>query len=118
MDEPNKTSLLLQMGDSEVSEFSSDSSGSDGSSWEADTIDWDYESDKTDPEIIFHDPIDIDDVVSVKEKENIDVVADAESVIGDLSITEALNAALSDEIEPHEKISFGGIWRNSSWVQN
>ena len=36
-----------------MSGFSSGSSGSDGSSWEADTIDWDYESDETDPEMIF-----------------------------------------------------------------
>jgi len=34
------------------------------------------------------------------EEENIDMVIDAESVIGDLSITDALNAALNDEAEP------------------
>ena len=96
-DEPDTTSLFLQMRDSEVSGFSSDSSGSDGSSWEADTVNWDDESDETDPEMIFHDPIDIDDVVSVKEEEIIDVVVDTGSVIGDLAITEALNVALRDK---------------------
>ena len=65
-----------------------------------DTIDCDYKSDETDPKIIFSDPIDIDDVVSMMEEENIDMVIDAESVIGDLSITDALNAALNDEAEP------------------
>ena len=114
VDEPDKTSLLLQIGDSEVSEFSSDSSRSDGSSWKADIIDWDYESDETDPEMIFHDPIDNDDVVSVMEEENINVVGDAECVIKDLPITKALNVILSDEVEPQEKISFGGIWWNSN----
>ena len=87
MDEPNKTSLLLQIGDSKMSGFSFESSGLDGLSWEADTIDWDYESDEADPEIIFYDPIGIDDEVSVEEEENIDMVFDTESVIRDLPIT-------------------------------
>ena len=68
--------------------------------------------------MIFHNPIDIDDEVSMKEEEKIDVVVDAESVIRDLPITEALDAALSDEKESQERISFGGIWWNSSWAQN
>ena len=68
----------------------------------------------TNPKIIFHDPIDTDDVVSVMEEENIDMVVDAKSVIRDLSIIEALNAAFSDEVEPQEKIFYRGIWRNSS----
>ena len=44
MDEPDTTPLLLQMGDSEVSGFSSDVSGSKDSSWRADSVDWDNES--------------------------------------------------------------------------
>jgi len=60
--------------------------------------------------MIFHDPIDIDDEVSVKEEESIDVLVDNESFTGDLPITEALNVALSDEVEPQEKMFFGGIW--------
>jgi len=59
--EPDKTPLLLQVGDSEMSEFSSGSSGSDGSSWEANTIDWDYEWDDTDPNLILHDSLGMDD---------------------------------------------------------
>ena len=46
--ESDKIPLLLRMGDSEMSRFSSGSSRSDGSSWEADTIDWDYESNEID----------------------------------------------------------------------
>ena len=59
MDVPGTTHLLLQMGDSEVSGFSSDSSGTDGS-WEADTIDWDFDSDESDSEMIFQNPMDND----------------------------------------------------------
>jgi len=44
VDEPDTTPLPLQMGDSEVSGFSSDGSGSEDSSWRADSVDWDYES--------------------------------------------------------------------------
>jgi len=82
VDEPDKTFLLLQMGDSKMSGFSSGNSWSDGLSWEVDTINWDYKLDKTDPEMIFHDPIGIDDKVSMEEEENIDTVIDAESDIG------------------------------------
>jgi len=64
--------------------------------------------------MIFHDPIGIDDEVSMEEEKNIDIVVDAESVIGDLPITEAIDAALNDGIESQERISFGGIWWNSS----
>ena len=60
--------------------------------------------------MIFHDPIYIDDIESMMKEENIDMVVDAESVIVDLPITEALNVVLNDEVEPQEKISFGGIW--------
>ena len=60
MDVPGTTYLLLQMGDSEVLGFSSDSSGSDGSSWEADTIDQGFDSDESDSEMIFQDPMDND----------------------------------------------------------
>ena len=40
-------------GNSAMSRFSSGISGSDGSTWEADTVDWEFESDETDPNIIF-----------------------------------------------------------------
>jgi len=82
-----------------MSRFSSDSSGLDGLSKEADTIDWDYDSDETDPEMIFHDSMGIDDDVSMKEEENIDLVVNPWSVIEDLPITEAFDTTLSDGID-------------------
>jgi len=39
-----------------------------------------------------------------------DVVGNAESVIGDLPMIETLDVAVDDEIESQEMISFGGIW--------
>ena len=83
-----------------MSEFFSGSSRSDGSSWEADTIDWDYESDETDPSMIFHDSLGMDDDdISMEGEENIDIVVDAESIIEDLSKTESFDTTLGDVID-------------------
>ena len=107
------------MGDSALSGFSSSSSGSDGSSWEADTVDWEFELDETDPSIIFHNSLKMDDDdASIKEKKNISMVDDAESTIGDLPKTKDLDATLGDDTDSQGRILFGGIWWNSSWVKN
>ena len=76
MSEPDTTPLLLQMGDSKVSGFSSNGSGADSSSW-ADTIDWGYGSDETDLEMIFHGPMDSDIEMSLMGQENMEVIDDA-----------------------------------------
>ena len=56
-DKPSNVNLLLlQMGDSELTGSSSDGSGSESLSWMADHMDWDFESDETDPAIIFKGP--------------------------------------------------------------
>ena len=52
-----------------MSEFSSGRSRSDRSSWKANIVDWEFESDETDPSIIFHNSLDMDDDdASIKEK--------------------------------------------------
>jgi len=102
-----------------MSGFSSGISGSDGSSWEADTVDWEFASDETDPSIIVHNSSDMDDDdASIKEEENISMADDTESAIGDLPKNEDLDAALGDDTDSQGRILFGGVWWNSSWAQN
>ena len=59
---PNMILLLLQMGGSDMIGLSSDNSEAESSSWKANSMDWDYETDKTDPDIIFTDHVDSDDM--------------------------------------------------------
>lgn len=61
--------------------------------------------------------MDSDDEVSSMEQENMDVVGDAESILGDLPMIETPNATINDEIV-QEKIFFRGIWWVFSWTQN
>jgi len=72
--------LLLQMGDLDMPELSYDNSGFESSSWIANIMDWDYESDETNPEIIYSNPMDSDDITDLMGQEGMDVVSDAESV--------------------------------------
>ena len=44
--------LLLQMGDSKMSGSSSDGPELESLSWIADSMDWEFESDETDPKVI------------------------------------------------------------------
>ena len=101
--------LFLQMGDSDMRKLSFDSSSSEGSSWKADTMDWGYESDETNSEVTFANPMDIDNMTSLMRQKDMDVVSDAESVIGDLPMTEAHDNTVDDGIEFQRKIFFGGI---------
>jgi len=59
------TLLLLQMRDSEVSGFSSNNLELEDSSWEADTIEWDYKSNETDLEMIFEGPMNSNEEMSL-----------------------------------------------------
>ena len=68
--------------------------------------------------MIFHDSVGMDDDVSMEEEENIDMVVDAESINKDLPKTEGLDTTLGDGIYSQGRISFGGVWWNSSWAQN
>ena len=118
MSEPDTTPLLLQMGDSKVSGFSSNGSGVESSSWRADTIDWGYGSDQTDPEMIFHRPMDSDIEMSLMGQENMELIDDAQSIVGDLPMDETPGTTIDDEIDFEGKLSSGSIWWNSSWAQN
>ena len=111
-------SLFLQMGDSDMTGLSSDSSRSEGSSSRASTIDWGYESDEATPEVIFFNPMESGDEMSLMGQEDMDMVGDTESVIGDLSIFETPNATVNDEVESQENMFLGGIWWDSCWAQN
>lgn len=101
--------LFLQMGDSDTPKLSFDSSSSEGSSWKADTMDCGYESDETNSEVTFANPMDSDNMTSLMRQKDMDVVSDAESVIGDLLMTEAYDNTVDDVIEFQRKIFFGGI---------
>ena len=70
--------------DSEVLGFSSDSLGLEDSSWRADTRYWNSEFNETDTQMIFDGAMDSDDEVSLMRQDDMDVVGDAKSVIGDL----------------------------------
>ena len=80
-DKPSNVNLLLlQMGDSDMPGSSSDGSGSESLSWMADHMDWDYESDETDPEIIFNAPPNSKDAVGLVGHDDEDTVSGAEVV--------------------------------------
>ena len=83
IDGPDTILLLLQMGDSGMLGLSSDSSGLERSSQRVDIMDWDFESDETDPEMIFPGLMDSDDAMSLMGQKDMYVVSDAESVVGE-----------------------------------
>ena len=84
--------LLLQMGDSEISESSSDRPESESLSWIADPMDWDFESDETDPNVILKGSPD-----------NLDA---------------RIRMGQDEEMNPDGRIFVGGIWWNSCWVED
>ena len=102
------------MGDSDVPELSSDSSESESLSWMANSMDWDYESDETNPEIIFISPMDSNDIVGLVGHDDEDTVSDAESAIWNMPVIEDQGVVPDDELVPQGRMSFGGIWWNSS----
>jgi len=71
-------------------------------------MNWDYESDETDPEIIFIGPMDSDDMMGLVGHEDVDTMNDAEGVVENLSVTEAQGDTPDDEIEPQGMMFF---WR-------
>ena len=62
-------------------ELSSDSSGTESLSWIANSMDWDYELDETDPKTIFIGPMDSDDAMGLVGHNNKDTLSDVESAI-------------------------------------
>ena len=108
-DKPSNVNLLLlQMGDSEMTGSSSDGSGSESLSWMADHMDWDFESDETDPAIIFNGPPDSKDTEVRMGHDDKDEISEAESVIGNIPTTVDLGVLPNDEMNPEGRIFF---WR-------
>jgi len=85
------------MGDSDVY-WPVSSSDSSSESWVADSMDWGYESDETDPEDIFTAPdhVDYEEVESQASNEPEPTIDDTEGLVGD-----SLEVA---EIEPSSPI--------------
>ena len=78
---PDMILLLLQMGGSDIPGLSSDSLESESSSRIANNVDWDYEPEETDPEIIFIGSKDSDDTNGLIGHNNKNTISDAESSI-------------------------------------
>ena len=81
---------------------SSDSSESESLSWIVDHMDWVYESDETDPEIIFNSPPDSKDTMGLVGHDDEDTVSDAESAIRNVPVTVDLGVLPDDELNPKE----------------
>ena len=62
--------------------------------------------------------MDNDVEASLIGEKDIVVTVDDESSIGDLPMSETLDAALSNGVESEGRISFGGIWWNASWAHD
>jgi len=97
---------------------SSDSPRSESLSWTADHMDWDFESDETDPAIILKGPPDSKDTGVRMEQDEKDEISEAESAIRDAPATVDLGVLPNDEMNPEGRIFFGGIWWDSSWVED
>jgi len=110
--------LLLQMGDSEMTGSSSDGPESESLSWIADQMDWEFESDETDPDVILKGPPDSSDAGIRLGQNEKDDINEAESAIRDAPAAEDLGVLPNDEMNPDGRIFVGGIWWNSSWVED
>jgi len=97
---------------------SSDGTESGSLSWIADHMDWVYESDETDPAIIFNGPPDSKNTAGLVGHDGEDAVSDAESVMRKMPVTADPGVLPSDEINPEGRIFFGGIWWDPSWAED
>ena len=114
----NVNLILLQMGDSEMTGSSSDNPESKSLSWVADPMDWDFESDETNPAIILGSPTSSKDSGVRLEQNNEEDINEAESAIGDAPPTMDMGILPSNEANPEGRFFFGGIWWNSSWIED
>ena len=92
-----------------MSGSTSSSSESESLSWIANHMDWDYESDETDPEIIFNGPPDSKNAVDIVRHDDEDTVSDAESAVRNVPLTMDLGILSNDELSPQGRIFVGGI---------
>ena len=106
------------MGDSEMTGSSSDNSESESLSWIADQMDWDFESDETNPAIILKSPPDSNDTGVRLEQDNREEIGEAESAIRNAPTTVDMGILPSNEMNPEGRFFFGGIWWDSSWMED
>ena len=106
------------MGDSSTPELSSEGSEMKSQSWSANSMDWDYESDETDPKTIFSGPKGSTNVMGVAERNKENTIKDDESVIRNVTRIEDQEDAPEAEVESPGKMFYGGIWWNSSWIKD
>ena len=97
---------------------SSDGPGSESLSWIADQMDWDFESDETDPDVILKGPPDSTDTGVRMGQDGKDEISEAESAIRNAPATVDLGVLPNDEMNPEGRIFVGGIWWDSSWVED
>ena len=110
--------LLLQMGDSEMSGSSSDGPESESLSWIADPMDWEFESDETDPKVILKSSPDNLNAEIHMGQDEADDINEAESAIRDAPVAEDLGVLPNEEVNLDGRIFVGGIWWNSCWVED
>ena len=93
------------------------SSVSLNASWMAGSMDWDYESDETDPEIIFAAPdhIDHEEVESQTSNEPELTIADTESLVGDSLDVEEMGDTSALKEETRRGFTYGGLFWDEKW---
>ena len=99
------------MGDSDIY-WPVSSSDSSSVSWTADSMDWGYESDETDPEVIFTAPdhIDYEEVESQASNEPELTIVDTESLVGDsLDVVEMEDISTIKE-DTRRGFTYGGAF--------
>ena len=106
------------MGDSSTPELSSGDSEMESQSWSANSMDWDYESDETDPKIIFSGSKGSNNVMGVAKRNKKNTIKDTESVIRNVTRIEDQEDAPDAEVESPGRMFYGGIWWNSSWIKD
>jgi len=106
------------MGDSDTPELSSEGSEMESQSWIANSMDWDYESDETDPKTIFSRPKGSTNMMGVAGRNKENTIKDAESVIRNMPGIEDQEGASDAEVESPGKMFYGGIWWNSNWIED
>ena len=85
--------------------------------WTADSMDWRYESDETDPEVIFTapDPIDYEEVESQASNDPEPTIVYTESLIGDsLDVVEMEDTSTIKE-EARRGFTYGGVFWDETW---
>ena len=104
------------MGDSEKY-WPVSSSDSSSASWMAGSMDWEYESDETDPEVIFAAPdhIDHEEVESQASNEPELTIVDTESLGGDSLDVEEMGDMSALKEDTWRGFTYGGAFWDEKW---